>query len=131
MATINVRHQLHLHRAQVGRFLLLAVVVLLLPVSGAWAQRKAASRANRSKGGILKSITVNNLSEYDSRWFHPGMYLALTASRFNLEQSTAYITRQNITANAVYSPTLGVGFIGDVRLGRAALAVHFSVCTGC
>ena len=90
--------------------------MLLLPTA-AQAQRKASSQANRSKTGKLKSITVKNLSNYDDRWFHPGMYVSFSASRFVIEQSALYTTNQNVTANAIYSPSLGVGFIGDARLG--------------
>jgi hypothetical protein len=94
----------------------LALLALLLPTA-AQAQRKANSRANRGKNGNLKSITVKNLSNYDDRWFHPGMYVSFTASRYAIEQSAQYIANQTVTANAIYSPTLGVGFIGDARLG--------------
>ncbi|WP_310398185.1 porin family protein [Hymenobacter sp.] len=116
MATPHLRHQLHLHGAQLNRFFLLGLLALLLPTV-AVAQRKASSRANRNRSGQVKSITVNNLPAYDDRWLHPGMYLAFTASRYRIEQSAYYIQRQNITANPIYSPSLGVGFIGDARLG--------------
>ncbi|MDB5234915.1 MAG: hypothetical protein JWR44_1908 [Hymenobacter sp.] len=115
MATIDLRHKLHLHGAQLRRFALLGLV-LLVPAA-AQAQRKASSRANRGKNGTLKSITVKNLPAYDERWFHPGMYVSVAASRFNIEHSALYATNQNVTANSVSSPTLGVGFIGDARLG--------------
>jgi len=116
MATTHFRNQLHLHGAQLKQLALLALAVLLLPTA-AQAQRKASSRANRGKNGNLKSITVKNLPNYDDRWFHPGMYVSFSASRFVIEQSAQYVANQNITANAIYSPSLGVGFIGDARLG--------------
>lgn len=116
MATSHFRNQLHLHGAQLKRLAVLGAAVLLLPTA-AQAQRKASSQANRSKTGKLKSITVKNLSNYDDRWFHPGMYVSFSASRFVIEQSALYTTNQNVTANAIYSPSLGVGFIGDARLG--------------
>ncbi|MFD2717392.1 porin family protein [Hymenobacter monticola] len=116
MATSHFRHQLHLHGAQVKRLALVGTLLLLLP-SLAMAQRKAKSRANRGKNGTLKSITVQNLPSYDERWFHPGMFVALTNSRFNVEQSAQYVARQNVSANAINSPSLGVGFIGDARIG--------------
>jgi hypothetical protein len=116
MATTHFRNQLHLHGAQLKQLGVLALVALLLPTA-AQAQRKASSRANRGKNGTLKSITVNNLANYDDRWFHPGMYVSFSASRFVIEQSAQYVANQNVTANAVYSPSLGVGFIGDARLG--------------
>ncbi len=116
MATSHFRNQLHLHGAQLKRLALLGVLALLLPTA-AMAQRKASSQANRSKKGKLKSITVKNLSNYDDRWFHPGMYVSFSASRLVIEQSALYTRNQNVTANAIYSPSLGVGFIGDVRLG--------------
>ena len=117
MSTPHFRYQLHLHGAQVRRFVLLALVALVLPASAAWAQRKPIGEARRGKKGAVKSITVKNLPDYDDRWFHPGMYVALTASQFNIEQSAQYIANQNVTANAIFSPSLGVGFIGDARLG--------------
>ncbi|HEX8656425.1 MAG TPA: porin family protein [Hymenobacter sp.] len=116
MATTHLRYQLHLHGAQVKRLALLGLLGLLVPTA-ALAQRKALSKANRSRSGEVKSVTVKNLPAYDERWFHPGMYLAFTASRFVIEQSALYTTRQNVVANSVYSPSLGVGFIGDARLG--------------
>jgi hypothetical protein len=116
MATSYFRNQLHLHGAQLKRLALLGLVALLLPTA-AMAQRKASSRANRGKNGTLKSITVNNLPGYDDRWFHPGMYVSFSASRFAIEQSALYVANQNIVANTTYSPSLGVGFIGDARLG--------------
>ncbi|UOQ99830.1 PorT family protein [Hymenobacter sp. 5317J-9] len=116
MATPHFRHQLHLHGAQLKRLALLGLLLLLLP-SLAQAQRRARSKANRGKNGTLKSITTQNLPSYDERWFHPGMYVALSASRFDIEQSPYYIATQNVTANSIVSPTLGVGFIGDARIG--------------
>ena len=116
MATPHFRNKLHLHRAEIKRFLLLGLLVLLLPTA-AIAQRKGLARANRGKNGTIKSITVRNLPGYDDRWFHPGMYISGSASRFVIEQSGAYISNQYVTANSIYSPSLGVGFIGDARLG--------------
>ena len=116
MATTHFRHQLHLHGAQLKRLALLGLLGLLVPTA-ALAQRKASAKANRGKGGAVKTITVKNLPAYDERWFHPGMYVAFTASRFDIEQSATYINRQNITANSIISPSLQVGFIGDARLG--------------
>jgi len=116
MATPHFRHQLHLHGAQVKRLAVLGALLLLLPTL-AQAQRKARSSAKRGQNGTLKSITVHNLPSYDERWFHPGMYVALTNSRFNVEQSAQYVARQNVSANPINSPSLGVGFIGDARIG--------------
>ena len=116
MATTHLRYQLHIHGAQLKYLVLLALLFLLLPL-GAQAQRKASARANRSKNGTVKSITVNNLPAYDDRWFHPGMYFGVSASRLDIEQSAYYIATKYVTANSIASPSLGVGFIGDVRLG--------------
>ncbi|WP_210516203.1 type IX secretion/gliding motility protein PorT/SprT [Hymenobacter terricola] len=116
MATTHLRHKLHLHGAQLNRLALLGLLVLLVPTA-ALAQRKASSKANRGKNGSLKSITVNNLPAYDDRWFHPGMYVSFSASRFIIEQSATYIANRTVTANSIISPSLGVGFIGDARLG--------------
>lgn len=117
MATPHFRYQLHLHGAQLVRLALVAGLLALLP-SAAQAQRKARSRVSRSSKGVVKSVTVQNLPAYDERWFHPGMYLAFSASRFNIEQSSYYVGKRWVTANSVLStPSLGVGFIADARLG--------------
>jgi len=110
------------------RAALLGLLILLLPAATAWAQRGPVGRAKRNKGGTLKSITVNNLPGYDERWFHPGMYVSLTGSRFVIEQSAAYVANPLVTANTVYSPSLGVGFIGDARLGgpRSPFILRFA-----
>lgn len=116
MATPHFRHQLHLHGAQLIRLVLVASLLALLPTT-AQAQRKARSRANRTAKGVVKSVTVQNLPAYDERWFHPGMYLSFSGSKFNLEQSAYYVANKWVTANSIISPSLGVGFIADARLG--------------
>lgn len=116
MATTYFRYQFHLHGAQLKRLVLLGLLGLVVPTV-AQAQRKAISRANRGRNGNIKSITVKNLPAYDDRWFHPGMYISFAASRFIIEQSATYIRNRNVTANSIISPSLGVGFIGDARLG--------------
>jgi hypothetical protein len=116
MATTYFWYQLHLHGAQLKRLALLGLLGLVVPTV-AQAQRKAVSKANRGKNGTVKSITVKNLPAYDDRWFHPGMYISFSASRFIIEQSATYINNRNVTANSIISPSLGVGFIGDARLG--------------
>ena len=99
------------------RFTLLAALLALLLPTAAQAQRKAQSKANKGKNGRIKSITVKNLPGYDERWFHPGMYVSFSASRFVIEQSASYVANQQVAANSIYSPSLGVGFIGDARIG--------------
>lgn len=116
MATSHIRHQLDIHRAQLTRLTLLALLVLLAPTA-ALAQRKASATISRNKKGVVKSVTVKNMPAYDERWFHPGMYIGFTGSRFDIEQSQFYTTNRNVTANAIISPSLTVGFIGDARLG--------------
>ena len=116
MATPNFRYQLHLHGAQLIRLAVVAGLLALLP-SAAQAQRKARSRVNRSSKGVVKSVTVQNLPDYDERWFHPGMYISFSGSKFNLEQSAYYVANKWVTANSIISPSLGVGFIADARLG--------------
>lgn len=117
MATPHFRHQLHLHGAQLIRLALVAGLLALLP-SAVQAQRKARARVSRTAKGVVKSVTVQNLPSYDDRWFHPGMYFSLSASRFTIEQSAYYIGQKWVTANSVINtPSLGVGFIGDARLG--------------
>ncbi len=116
MATPHFRYQLHLHGAQLIRLALVASLLALLPTA-AQAQRKARSRVNRTAKGVVKSVTVQNLPAYDERWFHPGMYLSFSGAKFNLEQSAYYVANKWVTANSVISPSLGVGFIADARLG--------------
>lgn len=98
------------------RLALVAGLLALLP-SAAQAQRKARARANRTAKGVVKSVTVQNLPAYDERWFHPGMYLSFSGTKFNIEQSDYYVANKWVTANSIISPSLGVGFIGDARLG--------------
>lgn len=119
MATPHVRHKLHLYSAQIASLGLLGFFLLLLPL-GAQAQRK--TRANVSKKGNIKSITVDNLADYDNRWFHPGFYIAPNFSSYQLEHSQAYVSAQGVTANAIISPGFSVGFVGDVRLAN-----HFNL----
>ena len=116
MATPYFRHQLDIHRAQLKGLALLALLVLLAP-TGALAQGKFNSQITRNSKGNVKSVTVKNLPSYDERWFHPGMYVGFTGSRFTIEQSNRYVTRRDVTANSIISPSLTVGFIGDARLG--------------
>ena len=116
MATPHFRHQLHIHGAQLIRLALVAGLLALLP-SAAQAQRKARSRVSRNSKGVVKSVTVQNLPAYDERWFHPGMYVSFSGSKFNLEQSAYYVANKWVTANSIISPSLGVGFIADARLG--------------
>ncbi|OON70386.1 hypothetical protein B0919_05350 [Hymenobacter sp. CRA2] len=84
------------------------------------AQKKSYTSAKRGKNGQVKSVTVDNLTGYDDKWFHPGFYIGLNASRYRLEHSQAYVDRlrggTGISANAKMSPGFAVGFVGDVRL---------------
>lgn len=116
MATPHFRNKLHLYGAQLIRLALVAGLLAVLPLA-AQAQRQARARVSRTASGVVKSVTVQNLPAYDQRWFHPGMYLSFSGSKFNLEQSAYYVANKWVTANSVISPSLGVGFIADVRLG--------------
>ena len=116
MATPHFRNKLHLYGAQLIRLALVAGLLAMLP-SAVQAQRKARARVSRTASGVVKSVTVQNLPAYDQRWFHPGMYLSVSGSKFNLEQSAYYVANKWVTANSVINPSLGVGFIADVRLG--------------
>ncbi|SHI80571.1 probable protein-translocating porin PorT [Hymenobacter daecheongensis DSM 21074] len=113
MATPHIWHKLHLHGAKIGRVALLTLVTCGLSF-GAQAQKK--SRASKGSKGQVKSITVDNLPGYDDKWFHPGMYIAPSFSRYKLEQSSTYTQARNVSANSIISPGLSVGFIADVRL---------------
>jgi hypothetical protein len=95
--------------------------LLLLPL-GTHAQTQRKTRAKISKRGNVKSITVDNLADYDNRWFHPGFYIAPNFSSYRIEQSEAYVNAQGVTANSIISPGFAVGFVGDVWL-----ADHFNL----
>ena len=116
MATPHIWYQFDIHGAQLKRLALLGLLVLVAPTV-ALAQRKTNSRITRNSKGVVKSVTVKNLPAYDERWFHPGMYVGFTGSKFTIEQSKTYVNNRNVTANSVISPSLTVGFIGDARLG--------------
>ena len=100
-----------------GRCLLLLLVSLFALAPAATAQPHKGGTINRGRKGKIKGITVENLPEYDYRWFHPGLYFAPSASRFLIEQSDLYVRQQTIAATSTYSPNFGVGLIGDARLG--------------
>ena len=115
MATPHVWHQLHLYRAKITRLGLLAgLAALALPLT-AQAQRKSLSSAKRGRNGQVKSVTVENLPGYDSRWLHLGLYVAPNFSRYKIEQAPGY-PAQGVAANSIVSPGFSVGFLGDVRL---------------
>ena len=64
-----------------------------------------------------KNIITNNLPEYDTRWFHPGFFVALNASRFKPDYTTASVTAaRNVRYLTRVRPGFTVGFIGDVRV---------------
>ena len=138
MATPYVRHQLHLHGAQItygrlGRGLL-PMLLLVLLASPAFAQRKRSDDIDRGRKGRIKGITVDNLPNYNQRFFRPGIYIAPNFSRFFLEQSAAYFqaARQGrgLSANSIISPGFAVGFIGDIRLGAPSTPFHLRFAPG-
>ncbi|WP_139922457.1 porin family protein [Hymenobacter sp. DG01] len=123
MATPHVRHQLYLHGSKVTRLALLAVALGVLPFS-AQAQRKSRTSASRGRNGQVKSVTVDNLPGYDSRWLHLGMYVAPHFSRYKIEQAAGY-PGQGVSANSIISPGFSVGFLSDFRVGDYG-ALNFS-----
>jgi hypothetical protein len=141
MATPHFRHQLGLHGPQIalrpttfsplrfGRNLLLLALVLALPLA-AQAQRKRSDDIKRSRKGAVKSITVDNLPAYNNRFFRPGFYIAPSFSRFFIEQSLSYLQYNDISANSIVSPSFGVGFIGDIRLGPPPTPFHLRFAPG-
>ena len=136
MATPHVRYQLHLHGPQIGgrRAWWLVLAGLLLAPGPALAQRKRSDAIDRTRKGKIKGITVENLSNYNQRFFRPGIYVAPTFSRFFIEQSAAYLQAakagQGIAANSIISPGLALGFIGDVRLGSPNTPFHLRFAPG-
>ncbi len=75
-----------------------------------------AALAQREAATGRKSIITNNLSDYDVRWFHPGFYVALNASRYKPEYTTTSIANPNVRYLTRVRPGFTVGFIGDVRI---------------
>ena len=138
MATPYVRHQLHLYGSQIGfgrrgrKLLPLALLVLL--AGPALAQRKRSDAIDRGRKGHIKGITVDNLPNYNERFFRPGIYVAPNFSRFFLEQSAAYFQAaaqgRGVAANSIISPGFGVGFIGDIRLGNPGTPFHLRFTPG-
>ncbi len=134
MATPHVRHQLHLYRPQVGTCGWLVLLVLLLAAGPALAQRKRSDAIDRSKKGKIKGITVDNLPDYNQRFYRPGLSIAPSFSRFFIEQSAAYIQAarqgQGVAANAIVSAGLGVYFLNDIRLGSPSTPFHLRFTPG-
>ena len=134
MATPHVRHQLHLHRSQVGAWGWLGLLVLLLAAGPALAQRKRSDAIDRNKKGRIKGITVENLPDYNRRFYRPGLSIAPSFSRFYIEQSATYIQNiqqgRSFTANAISSPGLGVYFLNDIRLGGPNTPFHLRFTPG-
>ncbi|RZK43471.1 MAG: PorT family protein [Hymenobacter sp.] len=134
MATPYVRHQLHLHRPQVGTWGLLALLGLLLVARPALAQRKRSDAIDRTKKGHIKGITVENLANYNQRFYRPGLSIAPSFSRFFIEQSDAYVQAfqqgQGLAANSIISPGLGVYFTNDIRLGSPRTPFHLRFVPG-
>jgi hypothetical protein len=138
MATPHVRNQLHLHGAQISCSRLsrglLPLLLLVLLAGPAFAQRKRSDAIDRSRKGRIKGITVENLSNYNERFFRPGIYIAPNFSRFFLEQSVAYFQAaqlgRGLAANSIISPGFAVGFIGDIRLGTPSTPFHLRFAPG-
>ncbi|RZK36741.1 MAG: PorT family protein [Hymenobacter sp.] len=134
MATTYVRHQLHLHRPQIGGRGWLLLVTTMLLAGPALAQRKRSDDIDRGRNGHVKGITVDNLPNYNRRFFRPGLYIAPNFSRFFIEQSAAYVQAlqqgRGITANSIISPGLALGFIGDIRLGPPETPLHLRFTPG-
>ena len=138
MATPHVRYQLHLHGPQIARARRgwgVGLLVLLLLLAGpALAQRKRNDGVDRGRKGQIKGITVDNLPNYNDRFFRPGIYVAPNFSRFFMEQSASYLLAaqqgKGVAANAIISPGFGVGFIGDIRLGSPSTPFHLRFAPG-
>ncbi len=137
MATPHVWYQLHLHGSQISTHrwrgaALLALFPLLL-ASPALGQRRKGD-IDRNRKGHIQGITVANLSNYNERFYRPGLTIAPTFSRFFLEQSGAYLPAaqqgRGLAANAIISPGFGVGFVNDIRLGDPSTPFHLRFVPG-
>ncbi len=138
MATSHVRHQLHLHRPQIAAASqtrpLLPLALLILLAGPALAQRKRSDTIDRNRKGHIKGVVVENLSNYNARFYRPGLTIAPNFSRFFIEQSAAYFQAaqqgRGISANAIISPGFGVGFVNDIRLGNPSTPFHLRFVPG-
>lgn len=73
--------------------------------------------AQREEATGHKNIITKNLSDYDTRWFHPGFFVAANASRFKPDYTAAAVARAgSIRYTTRVRPGFTVGFIGDVRV---------------
>jgi len=159
MATPHVRHQLHLHGAQIGlgtgsgtgsgsktrvwcvarrgaaRWLPLTLGLLCWLAGPALAQRgKRGGDVSRSRKGHINGITVANLSNYNERFYRPGLTIAPNFSRFFIEQSASYLPAaargRGLAVNSIISPGFGIGFINDIRLGGPSTPFHLRFVPG-
>jgi hypothetical protein len=128
MATPHVRYQLYLHGSQIAkrswRQLALSFALLVVFASPALGQRKRSDAIDRTRKGHIKGITVENLSNYNDRFYRPGLTIAPNFSRFFLQQG------RGISANSIISPGFGVGFINDIRLGNPSTPFHLRFVPG-
>ncbi len=150
MATPHFRHQLHLHgsqlvagqvrawtgcatggRQRVQKLLLLAGLLVGLGPGMALAQHGGGT-LQKNRRGKITGVTVDNLPAYNNRFFRPGFYIAPNFSRFFIEQSSYYIASLpgGVAATSIISPGLGVGFIGDIRLGPPNTPLHLRFAPG-
>ena len=138
MAPPHVRHQLHLHGPQISFYRWgrgAALLLLLGLVAGpAWGQQRRKGDIDRNRKGHIQGITVANLSNYNERFYRPGLTIAPLFSRFFLEQSGAYLLAaqqgRGLAANAIISPGFGVGFVNDIRLGGPSTPFHLRFVPG-
>lgn len=149
MATPHFRHQLHLHRPQLGRWqpgrlrrgggrwlaavLGLVAAIAVLPHQ-AQAQRFKGGELEKNRKGKITGITVQNLPAYNNRFFRPGFYIAPQLTRLFVEQSAAYYqmlgTPRAVLLNSISSLSFAAGFVGDIRLGPPATHWHLRFAPG-
>ena len=103
MAFSYLRYQLYLHRYKVV-FLFCVILFLVAPKFNVLAQNKKYIR--------------QNLSNHDEKTMHYGFYLAVNASRFNLEHSSYYVERlrDSMLVNPKFYPGFSIGFILNRRI---------------
>ena len=115
-----------------ARALLLAALLLAWLGPGAARAQQGGGTLQKSRKGKITGITVANLPAYNNRFFRPGFYIAPNFSRFFIEQSSAYVANLpgGVAATSIISPGLGVGFIGDIRLGPPRTPLHLRFAPG-
>lgn len=100
MQTIDLRHQLHIHRRKI--IFLALCLVLAAPSYG-------------------QNTLKENLTDYDAQWVHYGFSIGFHNSRYLIQYSDAYTSNALDTLHSVvpgHLPGWKVGFVVDMMLWK-------------